>query len=87
MRVIAFFMSAALGCSANSVMNAQESRKALVDSITPARESSPDTTWMKGMLTDVVVKGKRPLVRQEEDRMVFDVSRMKDTGGMKGGMS
>lgn len=37
------------------------------------------------MLTDVVVKGKRPLVRQEEDRMVFDVSRMKDTGGMKGG--
>lgn len=44
MRVITFFMSAALGCSANGVMNAQESRKALVDSITPARESSPDTT-------------------------------------------
>lgn len=50
----------------------------------PINEKQDSLIQMNKRLSGIVVKGNRPLIRMDEDKMVFEVSRMKDIGGMKG---
>lgn len=72
-----YLVSATLVCMTAHV-NAQD------QATHPMDEKKDSLTQLKGSLSGIVVKGNRPLLRMEEDKMVFEVSRMKNIGGMKG---
>lgn len=77
MKFKTYFASAILACMATHT-DAQ-------DKTTHQPEEKQDSlTQMNGRLSGIVVKGNRPLIRMDENKMVFEVSRMKDLGGMKG---
>lgn len=71
-------------CAATVQVYAQNEIIQSTDTSGLDRKNNEDSLLLKGQLSNVVVKGKRPLVRREENKTVFEVSRMKNLGGMKG---
>lgn len=56
----------------------------IVQPLTPGNAGDIQLRQTATLLSGIVVKGNRPLIRQNEDKTVFEVSRMKNIGGMKG---
>lgn len=65
-------------------LSAQENENRTTKKERSVSEPQDSLNQLFGKLSGIEVRGNRPLIRQEEDKMVFEVSRMKDISGMKG---